>query len=84
MRLISRTVGARFGGNTLKTFEIMEYGSLVDKTYVEYALKRTNAPIGVATYQLSNSLPENMKEMLPEPEEIVERLRIFEAETEFQ
>ena len=38
-----------------------------DKTYVEYALKQTNAPIGVATYQLSNSLPENMKEMLTEP-----------------
>ena len=50
-----------------------------DKTYVEYALKQTNAPIGVATYQLSNSLPENMKEMLPEPEEIVKRLRIFES-----
>ncbi|MDE6252676.1 MAG: PDDEXK nuclease domain-containing protein [Lachnospiraceae bacterium] len=49
-----------------------------DKTYVEYALKQTNAPIGVATYQLSNSLPENMKEMLPEPEEIVKKLRIFE------
>lgn len=51
-----------------------------DKTYVEYALKQTNAPIGVATYQLSNSLPENMKELLPEPEEIVKRLRIFEDE----
>ncbi len=51
-----------------------------DKTYVEYALKQSNAPIGVATYQLSNSLPENMKEMLPEPEEIVKRLRIFEKE----
>ena len=49
-----------------------------DKTYVEYALKQTNAPIGVSTYQLSKSLPENMKEMLPEPEEIVKRLRIFE------
>lgn len=50
-----------------------------DKTYVEYALKQANAPIGVATYKLSNSLPENMKEMLPEPEEIVKRLRIFES-----
>jgi predicted nuclease of restriction endonuclease-like (RecB) superfamily len=49
-----------------------------DRTYVEYALKRSNVPIGVATYQLSSSLPENMKEMLPEPEEIVRRLRIFE------
>lgn len=50
-----------------------------DRTYVEYALKRSNVPIGVATYQLSSSLPENMKEMLPEPEEIVRRLRIFEG-----
>lgn len=50
-----------------------------DKTYVEYALKQSNVPIGVATYKLSDSLPEDMKEMLPEPEEIVERLKIFEG-----
>ena len=49
-----------------------------DKTYVEYALKQSNVPIGVATYKLSDSLPEDMKEMLPESEEIVKRLRIFE------
>lgn len=49
-----------------------------DKTFVEYALKQSNVPIGVATYKLSNSLPENMKEMLPTPEEIVARLGIFE------
>lgn len=49
-----------------------------DKTYVEYALKQTNAPIGVATYQLRSTLPEDMKAMLPEPEEIARRLRIFE------
>lgn len=49
-----------------------------DKTYVEYALKNINAPIGVATYQLRNTLPEEMKAMLPEPEEIVKRLQIFE------
>lgn len=51
-----------------------------DRTYVEYALKRSNVPIGVATYQLSSSLPENMKELLPEPEEIVKRLKIFDEE----
>lgn len=45
---------------------------------MEYALKQSNVPIGVATYKLRDSLPENMKEMLPEPEEIVERLKIFE------
>lgn len=44
---------------------------------VEYALKQTNAPIGVATYQLRNTLPEDMRAMLPEPEEIVKRLKIF-------
>lgn len=49
-----------------------------DKTYVEYALKKTSAPIGVATYQLRKTLPEDMKTMLPEPEEIVKRLKIFE------
>ena len=51
-----------------------------DKTYVEYALKQSNVPIGVATYKLSDSLPEDMKEMLPEPEEIVRRLKILDSE----
>jgi hypothetical protein len=32
----------------------------------------------VATYQLINTLPEEMKAMLPEPEDIVKRLQIFE------
>lgn len=49
-----------------------------DKTYVEYALKNISAPIGVATYQLRNTLPEEMKALLPEPEEIVKRLKILE------
>lgn len=48
-----------------------------DKTIVEYALRQSNAPIGVATYQLSRTLPEDMKELLPAPEEIAKRLRIF-------
>jgi len=48
-----------------------------DKTFVEYALKCSNAPIGVATYQLSAYLPDNMKELLPDPEEIVKMLRNF-------
>lgn len=41
-------------------------------------LENINMPIGVATYQLRNTLPEEMKEMLPEPEEIVKRLKVFE------
>lgn len=48
-----------------------------DKTFVEYALKQTNAPIGVATYQLQNTLPEDMKAMLPDPDEIAKRLMMF-------
>lgn len=51
-----------------------------DKTFVEYALKHSNAPIGVATYQLSSSLPDNMKELLPDPEEIIKKLKIFEEQ----
>ena len=51
-----------------------------DKTYVEYALKRMTAPIGVATYRLQSTLPEDMRDMLPQPEEIAERLKIFEQE----
>jgi len=31
-------------------------------------------PIGVATYQIINTLPEKMKNLLPSPEEIEERL----------
>ena len=55
-----------------------------DKTYVEYALKQSNAPIGVATYQLQNTLPEEMRSMLPEPEEIVKRLSILKGGNDYQ
>jgi len=33
-------------------------------------LKDTNKPIGVADYQLSTTLPENLKESLPSVEEL--------------
>lgn len=49
-----------------------------DKTVVEYALKQSNAPIGVATYKVHSTLPENMRELLPTPDEIAKRLKIFE------
>ncbi len=44
------------------------------RTTVEYALKDSNKPIGVATYKLSNTLPEDMKGYLPSSDEIVKRL----------
>ena len=41
-------------------------------------IKNISTPIGVDTYQLRNTLPEEMKAMLPEPEEIVKKLRLFD------
>jgi predicted nuclease of restriction endonuclease-like (RecB) superfamily len=40
------------------------------RTTVEYALKETNQPIGVATYKLSKELPKDLQEYLPTPSEI--------------
>lgn len=45
-----------------------------NRTVVEYALNNSEKPIGVATYQMSNTLPEQMKNLLPSPEEIRKRL----------
>ncbi len=44
------------------------------RTTVDYALKESNQPIGVATYKLTKSLPNNLKGLLPTPGEISERL----------
>lgn len=49
-----------------------------NRTVVEYALRNTNRPIGVASYQLSDSLPEAMKNLLPSPDEISKRLAALE------
>ncbi|MCD8201890.1 MAG: PDDEXK nuclease domain-containing protein [Clostridia bacterium] len=49
-----------------------------NKTVVEYTLERTNAPMGVSTYQLKNTLPDNLKDMLPSPEEIANILTVFD------
>jgi predicted nuclease of restriction endonuclease-like (RecB) superfamily len=48
-----------------------------NRTVVEYALKRTDTPIGIANYSISEELPERMKELLPSAEEIAERLESF-------
>jgi len=41
-----------------------------DKPIVEYALRESNKPIGVAQYQIVTTLPESLKGQLPEPEQI--------------
>jgi predicted nuclease of restriction endonuclease-like (RecB) superfamily len=40
------------------------------RTRVEYTLKKTNAPIGVATYSFYENLPEDIRSMLPSPDKI--------------
>lgn len=45
-----------------------------NRTVVEYALNDSDKPIGVATYQIRDTLPEQMKDLLPSPEEIKKRL----------
>ena len=41
-----------------------------NKTIVEYALKESNKPIGVATYQIVSTLPQELKNQLPGPEQV--------------
>lgn len=44
---------------------------------VEYALKSSNMPIGVATYSLSPDLPDAYKELLPASEEIARKIGLL-------
>lgn len=48
-----------------------------NRTKVEYTLKTTTTPIGVATYSLHDSLPDNLKELLPSPDEIATIVKNF-------
>ena len=45
-----------------------------NRTVVEYALKESNTPIGVANYTISDKLPDDMKEVVPTSKEIAESL----------
>lgn len=47
------------------------------RTTVEYALKESNQPIGIATYKISENLPENLKQYLPTSSEIESKLLEF-------
>jgi predicted nuclease of restriction endonuclease-like (RecB) superfamily len=45
---------------------------------VEYTLRDTSKPMGVAEYTLGRSLPANLRDALPEPEEIELAMRSFD------
>ena len=45
-----------------------------NRTVVEYTLRKTDAPIGVSGYTVSEKLPQDYHDLLPSPEEIVKRL----------
>lgn len=49
-----------------------------NRTVVEYALNDSDKPIGVTTYQIIDTLPERMKNLLPSPDEIKKRLERLE------
>jgi hypothetical protein len=45
-----------------------------DKTIVEYALRESNKPIGVATYRMVTTLPHEYEGQLPAPEQVAKLL----------
>ena len=45
-----------------------------DKTIVEYALRESNKPIGVAVYRIVSTLPKELRDQLPTPELIAKLL----------
>jgi predicted nuclease of restriction endonuclease-like (RecB) superfamily len=48
-----------------------------NRTIVEYSLKNAIHPIGVATYSLTSTLPENLKKFLPDVKKIAEKVDAF-------
>ena len=47
-----------------------------DKSYVEYAIRDYNKPLGVATYRTADEMPENLKRALPPIDELRKQLEI--------
>ncbi|VFM98626.1 MAG: Protein of unknown function (DUF1016) [Candidatus Kentron sp. G] len=45
-----------------------------NRTVVEYALHEAGKPIGVATYEITSTLPKALEGQLPSPEEIAHLL----------
>jgi hypothetical protein len=65
-------------GNVRMEGENASIGILVckskNRTIVEYALKESSKPIGVATYRITSSVPEELRNDLPAPEQIAQLL----------
>ena len=51
-----------------------------NRTRVEYTLKASNKPIGVATYSYYDSLPEEMRSLLPSPDEIATIIKVIDSD----
>ena len=51
-----------------------------NRTVVEYSLKTSNMPIGVATYTTTAKLPENYQNFLPDSEAIIRKLEGYFGE----
>ncbi len=51
-----------------------------NRTVVEYALKESNQPMGVASYSMHSQLPEKWEKLLPTPEQISKNLKWIENE----
>lgn len=49
-----------------------------NRTIVEYALNNSTQPLGVATYKLYSSLPDEWKSLLPSNNKIAENLKLIE------
>jgi predicted nuclease of restriction endonuclease-like (RecB) superfamily len=48
------------------------------RTRVEYTLRTSNAPIGVSTYTTQDSLPDNLRALLPSPDELARIVGAFD------
>ncbi len=45
------------------------------RTVVEYALRESNKPIGVAAYRMVSELPQELRNELPGPEQVAKLLQ---------
>jgi YhcG PDDEXK nuclease domain len=64
--------------NIRKSYESPSIGIIIckskDATTVEFALRDTNKPIGVATYNFTQTLPKELSSFFPSPEELIKRV----------